>query len=180
MKGFVRENQWLSLCGLNCGLCTMNLSGHCGGCGNGNQSCKIARCSLEHGGVAYCFECADFPCMLYTGIGQYDSFITHQHQMADLAKAQRIGLEAYSAEQQAKRRLLERLLAQYNDGRRKTFYALAVNLLALADVEALLAALEEENTFSSLDQKAQVARLCEGLNMLAEQDGVVLKLRKKK
>ena len=53
MKGFVRKDQRLSLCGLNCGLCPMRLGGHCGGCGAGNQSCKIARCSLEHGGVTY-------------------------------------------------------------------------------------------------------------------------------
>lgn len=54
MKGFERENLWLSLCG----LCTMRLGGHCGGCGNGNQSCRIARCSLEHGKVEYCFQCS--------------------------------------------------------------------------------------------------------------------------
>ncbi len=50
MKGFERENQLLSLCGLNCGLCPMRIGGYCGGCGNGNQSCRIARCSLEQGG----------------------------------------------------------------------------------------------------------------------------------
>lgn len=44
MNGFQRKNQLLSLCGLNCGLCPMLLGNHCGGCGNGNQSCKIAKC----------------------------------------------------------------------------------------------------------------------------------------
>ena len=34
MKGFERENQLFSLCGLNCGLCPMFLGNHCGGCGN--------------------------------------------------------------------------------------------------------------------------------------------------
>ena len=33
MKGFNRQNQLLSLCGLNCGLCPMNLDKHCPGCG---------------------------------------------------------------------------------------------------------------------------------------------------
>ncbi len=51
MKGFERENQLFSLCGLNCGLCPMRIGGYCGGCGNGNQSCRIARCSLEQGGI---------------------------------------------------------------------------------------------------------------------------------
>ncbi len=62
MKGFKRKNQFLSLCGLNCGLCPMRLGKHCGGCGNGNQSCAIARCSLEQGDVEYCYECKEYPC----------------------------------------------------------------------------------------------------------------------
>ena len=53
MKGFVRNNQYLSLCGLNCKLCPMNLAGHCSGCGVDNQSCKIAKCSIEHGCPGY-------------------------------------------------------------------------------------------------------------------------------
>jgi len=54
MKGFKRENRLLSLCGLNCGLCTMYLGKYCPGCGGGegNQPCAMARCSLQHPGVA--------------------------------------------------------------------------------------------------------------------------------
>ena len=33
MKNFERSNPCLSLCGLNCLLCPMQLSGHCGGWG---------------------------------------------------------------------------------------------------------------------------------------------------
>ena len=64
MKGFKRQNQLFSLCGLNCGLCPMFLNKNCPGCGGGegNQACKIARCSIEHGGVEYCFQCSEYPC----------------------------------------------------------------------------------------------------------------------
>ena len=67
MKGFTRSNLLLSLCGLNCGLCSMHLSGHCPGCGGGegNQSCKITRCSLEHRNVAYWGDCGGYPCEKY-------------------------------------------------------------------------------------------------------------------
>lgn len=30
----------MSFCGLNCGLCPMFIGKYCGGCGNGNQSCR--------------------------------------------------------------------------------------------------------------------------------------------
>lgn len=84
MKGFERKNQLFSLCGLNCGLCPMFLGKHCGGCGNGNQSCGIAKCSLEHGKIEYCYECESYPCEKYRYIDKYDSFITHKRQKADL------------------------------------------------------------------------------------------------
>jgi len=79
VRGFVRECTRFSLCGLNCALCTMQLGGYCPGCGGGegNQSCRIARCSLEHGGVRFCSGCPDYPCPLYEGFDDADSFITH-------------------------------------------------------------------------------------------------------
>lgn len=115
MKGFVRNNKYFSLCGLNCGLCPMNLSGHCSGCGVDNQSCKLARCSMEHGSIEYCFQCPEFPCQKYKHIADYDSFITHQNQMADIEKAQRIGIDAYNSEQIEKQQILDLLLSNYND-----------------------------------------------------------------
>ena len=122
MKGFKRGNPLFSLCGLNCGLCPMKIGGHCSGCGFGNQSCRIAKCSLEHGSVEYCFQCEEYPCGRYEHIDDYDSFITHQHRKSDLEKAEHIGMSAYNQEQEEKAEILEVLLSDYNDGRRKTFY----------------------------------------------------------
>ena len=98
MKGFERKNQLLSLCGLNCGLCPMLLGNHCGGCGNGNQSCRIAKCSLEHGKMEYCYECGQYPCEKYEHVDEYDSFITHRRRRADLEKVRSMGIERYNLE----------------------------------------------------------------------------------
>ena len=35
MKDFIRDDDLFSLCGLNCGLCTMHIDGYCPGCGGG-------------------------------------------------------------------------------------------------------------------------------------------------
>lgn len=58
MKGFERKNRYFSLCGLNCALCPMYVGGYCPSCGGGagNQSCRIAKCSIEQGGIEFCFE----------------------------------------------------------------------------------------------------------------------------
>lgn len=180
MKGFERNDQLFSLCGLNCGLCPMHLELYCPGCGGGagNQSCKIARCALEHGGLEYCFQCGDYPCQMYLNIDEFDSFISHQNQKQDMEKAQKIGLDAYRAEQVEKVRILRRLLSDYNDGRRKTFYCVAVNLLPLRDIQEVMERIAQAPEHQSLKEKSAYAV---GLfQEMARKRGVELKLRKKK
>lgn len=179
MRGFVRQDRWLSLCGLNCGLCSMRLGGHCGGCGFGNQSCKTARCSLEHGGVEYCFQCGEYPCARYKHIAGYDTFITGQRQLADLEKAKAIGPEAYGREQKEKAALLAELLERYNDGRRKTLYCLAVNLLEAGEVRETIRQLEDHPELAAAGVREKAAFLAERFQRLAEEKNILLKLRKK-
>lgn len=176
MKGFVRDNQLLSLCGLNCGLCSMKLGGHCSGCGNGNQSCKIAGCSLEHGGVSYCFQCPEYPCDQYLHINDYDSFITHQNQKANLERAKAIGMNRYNEEQRERVRILKLLLAHYNDGRRKTFFCLAANLLPLSALQTAVSQLQGSEDLDLKERSAQAVCL---LQSSANAHGILLKLRRK-
>lgn len=157
----------------------MKLGGHCGGCGFGNQSCKIARCSLEHGGVEYCFQCREYPCAYFEHFDDFDSFITHQRRFADLEKAERLGSDAYDREQAEKVQLLDLLLTRYNDGRRKTLYCLAVNLLEIEDIRAALAELETSPELAEISVKEKAVHLAERFQQLTEEQGVVLKLRKK-
>lgn len=99
----------------------MYLGNHCQGCGGGkgNQTCKIARCSLEHGKIEYCYECESYPCDKYNYIDDFDSFITHKHQKLDLERAKQIGIDNYNNEQKEKIEILHMLLSKYNDGRKK-------------------------------------------------------------
>ena len=180
MKGFKRENQLLSLCGLNCGLCPMLLSGHCGGCGRGNQPCAIAKCSLNHGSPEYCFACKEYPCPRYQDMAPYDSFITHRRQREDLERVQRIGIAQYNQEQQEKSKLLHLLLEKYNDGRRKNFFCLAVNLLELSEIQEALAQARKDPGFTSLPEREKSAYIVQQLQHKAGERGLELKLRKKK
>ena len=180
MKNFHRADLLFSLCGLNCALCTMKLDGHCPGCGGGagNQSCAIARCSIERGGVEYCYQCAAYPCERYEGIDAYDSFVTHRNQFKDMEKMQRIGVEAYHAELREKAEMLRHLLAEFNDGRRKSFYAVAVNLLELADCrEAMEEVADKVSPELSLQEKAAIA--VGAFQKMGEKRGIVLKLNRK-
>ena len=175
MKGFKRQNQLFSLCGLNCGLCPMFLNKNCPGCGGGegNQTCKIARCSIEHDGVEY-------PCEKYEHIDDFDSFITHRQRKADLKKAKLSGVEAYNKEQQEKVRILDILLSGYNDGRKKTLFCVAVNLLELQELQEVLREIENRPDIKMLTLKEKSAFVAGLLQDTASNRGIDLKLHKKK
>jgi hypothetical protein len=181
MKGFERKNLMFSLCGLNCELCPMKLGGYCPGCGGGpgNQSCSFARCSLSHDKIEYCTQCPDFPCEKYDDIEHYDSFITHQCQMRDLERAKTIGIDAYNEELDKKRVILEKLLNEYNDGRKKTFYCVAVNLLELEELENAMREVEDFDTANALTVKEKSERIGSIFQDMAQQKNLILRLRKK-
>ena len=180
MKGFTREETRFSLCGLNCALCSMHLGGYCPGCGGGagNQSCAIAKCSLEHGGVPF-WACPEYPCSRYEGFDDGDSFVPHRNRQQDIALAREIGLEAYLAQLEEKRAILEKLLAHYNDGRRKALFNTAVYLLSLEDLRSVMVALDiqPESAGRSIKEQSLVAAAL--LQEAADRRGISLKLNKK-
>ena len=176
MKSFRRTDLTFSLCGLNCLLCPMRMGGHCPGCGGGegNQSCALARCSLERGGLDYCASCPDYPCPRYGGLDRYDSFITHQGRADSIRRFQEIGPAAYRRELEEKAALLQRLLLRCNAGRRKTFFTVAANLLGL---EELRAAAEAADGLPAVQERER--RAAEALEKAARDRGVELKLRRR-
>ena len=174
MKDFERKNPYLSLCGLNCSFCPMQLSGHCGGCGFGNQGCPITRCSKDRGGYEYCTQYPEYPCEKYAHVDDYDSFITHRNQKRDLEKLLTIGEEAYIEEQKEKRQILDRLSADYNDGRKKTLFCVAVNLMELQTLKEVMDKADSEQKELLLKERSAAIT-----QLLKDKSDVELKLRKK-
>lgn len=182
MKGFNRQNQLFSLCGLNCGLCPMFLNKYCPGCGGGegNQSCKIARCSMEHDGVEYCFQCGEYPCSKYEHIDDFDSFMTHRSRRSDMERVRQFGIEGYNVEQVEKIRILDILLSGFNDGRKKTLFCTAVTLLELQELREVLRQIENRSDLETLTLKEKSAFAAGLLQAAAAKNSIELKLRKKK
>ena len=95
-----------------------------------------------------------------------------------MKRAEEIGVERYNEEQMEKSRHLEMLLENYNDGRKKTFYCQAVNLLTLQDIRDVMEVLAAEaGDGLSLKEKAKRAETL-FLERAGEQ-GIELKLRRK-
>lgn len=181
MKGFTRTETRFSLCGLNCALCSIHLGGYCPGCGGGagNQSCTIAKCSLEHDGLQFCWECPEYPCPHYEGFDDGDSFVPHRSRQQDIFKALELGLDTYLAQLEEKRAILNELLSHYNDGRRKTFFNTAVYLLPLEDLCSVMASLGNQIELGEQTVKERALAAVLLLQDAADRRGIRLKLNKK-
>ena len=181
MKGFTRAEPRFSLCGLNCALCSMHLGGYCPGCGGGagNQSCTIANCSLEHGDIQFCWKCPEYPCPRYKGFDDGDSFVPHRNRKQDIARAGALGLNAYLAQLEERRAILEELLAHYNDGRRKTLFNTAVYLLPLENLRTVMASLDSRMNLSEETVKERALAAVGLLQEAADRQGISLKLNKR-
>lgn len=176
-----REYPLFSACGLNCGLCPRyhtEGASRCPGCaGEGfsakHPSCGTLNCSLRHG-VEYCFQCEEYPCKRLEGAHLRDSFITHRHMVKDFERAKKEGLASYKAMLDEKVAHLRFLLESCNDGRRKNFYCLAVNLLEPDDVREVVSQLREDAGSPGAKERAERAvRLFEDI---AQERGIALSL----
>ncbi len=185
MPDFNREYPLFSACGLNCGLCpryhTQGAS-KCPGCaGEGfaakHPPCGVLSCCLRHG-IEYCCQCTEYPCKRYDGADASDSFITHKNQLSDFEKARAIGMEAYARELDGKVEALEYLLANADDGRRKSLFCTAVNLLPPEDVRRVAEWVSQSAKPDTL-RKETAAAAASLLEEIARERGISLKLRKK-
>lgn len=182
MKNYSRQYPFFALCGLKCGLCPIHhMENGCPGCGGGegNQGCSLARCSRERGNIEYCFECEEFPCDKYKGIMDYDSFVPHGSMIMDLKRARSEGIEAIRQEIDEKVEILNTLLSDYNDGRKKSFYCTAVNLLSLKDVKEVMQQIEAESKSEMQTLKEKAALAAKLFNARADERGIILKLNKR-
>lgn len=180
-----REYPLFSACGLNCGLCPryqMEGASKCPCCsGEGflikHPTCGILSCN-QRKGLEYCYQCDEYPCKKYAGADQSDSFITHIKQFGDMEKANALGMDAYRNELNEKIFILETLLANHDDGRRKGLFCLAVNLLELQDVRYVMEqiASQTQPEQSVKDKATTAAQL---FQRMAEKRNLTLKLRKK-
>ena len=88
-------------------------------------------------------------------------------------------LEAYLARLEEKRAILDALLADYNDGRRKTLFNTAVYLLPLEDLRSVIAALDSRPELAAQPIKERALAAVELLQNAADRLGISLKLNKK-
>lgn len=184
MKSFNRRYPEFSLCGLNCGLCPRfqtNGKSKCPGCGGlefymVHPSCSVITCSQKHSVKEFCYECDEFPCKKYDIPMKRDSFISKKNFLKDTIEAKK-DFSTYFDCLKEKQKILEYLIENYNDGRAKSFFCLAVNLLSLNDLNE--AVVKIENTINAdVELKFKTKLVKEKIEEVAASKEIRIELRK--
>jgi hypothetical protein len=177
------EKKLAGCCGIYCGLCPWFQStapSRCPGCRIRSQSvsCKRYNCCVKKNGLGTCAACRAFPCAKYENFFDWDSFVSHRPCLSNLEAIKKHGLESWLKERNARRKLLERLLATCNEGRSASFFCVAATLLS-PDVieESLREAQRRPAPTGSPDTKTKAKIVRAVLQERATAAGIDLKLR---
>ena len=92
-----------------------------------------------------------------------------------MEKAKRIGIEAYKEEQREKKKILDRLLKEYDDGQKDVFFCLAVNMLEVDDLKEVLE--QAEKTVGDIAPSDKAEFMERQLHECAEKRNIVPQLR---
>ncbi len=185
MKDNSRQYPVYSLCGLNCGLCPRYHTegpSRCPGCGGADFSqkhpaCAVITCNKKHDNVQFCFECGSYPCPKYQSTSAHDSFISYTHVLQNFNLASQ-DLAQYLSVLKRKQDCLTILLQEFNDGRSKGLYCLAIDLLPAAILDELQEYIEDLRCQVHPDPWEKAHNMAAWIRQKAEELKIALQLRK--
>ncbi len=181
----------VGVCGLDCGLCPRYYTAgpsRCPGCDgpdfpNKRPSCSFITCCVKKKGLEACGQCDNFPCAKFKSEDEYQrakessSYPPYRKVMANLKSIREHGIERFLEQQRRRIQLLERMIADFDDGRSKSYYCRSAALLDPADVESSLDAaarrIEAEHVARD-DVKAKAKVLRSTLSGPAAEEGIRL------
>ena len=177
----------IGVCGLSCRLCpNYHIEGEsrCGGCksdGRMKVGCTFITCAVKRKGIEFCWQCTEQEgCQRWRQHREWgkhhDSFICYQRLEDNIEFLRGQGIEAFVEDQQARERLLMAMLAEFNEGRSKTYYSIAATIMDLEELEDAIALGRKRST--GMDIKAKARDLHAVLDAIARTSGYRLKLRK--
>jgi hypothetical protein len=178
----------IGVCGLDCGLCPRYYTAgpsRCPGCAGPDfpakhPSCSFITCCVKKRSLEVCGECPDFPCPRFKSEEEYrqvkesSSYPPYRKVLPNLKSVKEHGIERFVTQQRRRIKLLERMIADFDDGRSKSYYCRSAAVLAPTDLESALAAAVRKVKAdhippNDLKTKARILRAI--LDALALQEG---------
>jgi hypothetical protein len=144
----------IGVCGLDCGLCPRYYTAgpsRCPGCAgpdfpNKHPSCSFITCCVKKRNLEVCGECPDFPCAKFKSEEEYrqvkesSSYPPYRKVMSNLNSIKEHGIKRFVEQQRRRIKLLEKMIAGFDDGRSRSYFCRSVALLDPASLESSLSA----------------------------------------
>jgi hypothetical protein len=176
----------IGCCGIDCGLCPrFHTKGDsvCPGCDGYNfkekhPSCGFVTCCVIKNGLEVCSDCNDYPCRRFDSEREgFDSFVTHKKVFSNLDFIKSNSIDCFLDQQKLRMQILIDFLVKYDDGRSKSFFCISCALLPLDKLQETQQFIDSLS--DSLLMKERNKQLKDKLQLIAENLGIVLKLKNK-
>ena len=177
----------MGICGLSCLLCPRHNTeseSRCYGCKTESRmsaGCPFITCAIKKKKIEFCWQCDESEkCGKWEGHREFgkkhDTFKSYGKLESDIAFAHKHGIQEHVKQQQARAELLTIMLAEYNEGRSKSYYCIAATLLDISDL--LKSLTEAKKTSEGLCIKDKAKCLHSIIDKKAKGQKISLSLRK--
>ena len=177
----------IGICGLSCKLCPAyhrETKSKCDGCKSEsrmNVGCTFIRCAKLKRNIEFCWDCKESKtCEKWKKHREFsknhDSFVCYQKLNDNIFFVEKKGIENFNFNQNIRRKLLEEMLEDFNEGRSKSYYCVAVTVMEIEELEKALSEVREKA--NGLNVKAKSKILHSALDEIAVKKNYHLKLRK--
>lgn len=188
----VKTYPTIACCGLDCGLCPRFYivgPSRCPGCAGPDffkkhPSCSFITCCVKKKNLEVCGQCPEFPCSKFKSDAEYQqmqgssSYPPNKKIIPNLNFIKEHGIKKFIEEQRKRIKFLETMIADFNDGRSRSFFCRAAALLDLKHLESSLDKATRKiktDKIKQNDVKNKARILKEIINEIACREGVDLK-----
>ncbi len=144
-----KRHSTIGACGLDCGLCTRFYTAgpsRCPGCaGPGfhkkHPTCSFITCCVKKRNLEVCAGCSDFPCTKFKSAEEYEqvhessSYPSRKKILPNLYLIKEQGIKNFLKQQRKRIKLLEAMIAEFDDGRSRSFFCKTAIFRNLTELE---------------------------------------------
>lgn len=177
----------IGICGLSCRLCPnyhMDTKSRCLGCKSEGRmvvGCPFITCAIKKKGIEFCFDCEENETCekwrKHREAGKrVDSFKCYQKLEDDIAFIQKNGVAKFEKMQIIREQLLKEMLREFNEGRSKSYYCIAVTVLEIEELRKALLKVRKNSEGLEIKEKSKLLHSI--LDEIAKRKNYCLKLKK--
>jgi hypothetical protein len=143
--------------------------------------CPFITCAVKKQGIEFCCDCHDSQTCekwaKHREFGrQHDTFKCYQKLEDDISAIAQNGIDSFEEQQKAREQILKEILAEFNEGRSRSYYCIAATVMEIEDLKEVLGRAQEEYEGLGIKDKSRVMHTI--LDSIASERNYYLRLRK--